>query len=83
MKTFLYLLLAVAVLVLAAWFYLKSGSAVSPRTNAPTNTTNSAIGTGAQAGAAAKAAVPGAIGNTNPFKSNVNPVSGYQNPFGR
>ena len=80
-KNTLYLVLGVVVLVLlGAWFYFKGGTAPAP---APVSTTTAAIGASAQTGDTVKTGVPSAVGKTNPFQSNVNPMSGYQNPFGQ
>lgn len=58
--------------LLGAWWFLKPVS----------NPVASDASNGAQTSDTVKASVPNAIGNTNPFQSDVNPVSGYQNPFG-
>lgn len=81
MKNFGYLLLAVLI-ALGGWFYFNSKSTPPSSSNVAGDATASAVGAGAQAGDTATAGVPNAVGNTNPFESNTNPVSGYQNPFG-
>lgn len=77
----LYIVLAVVVLVLlGAWLYMRpAASPAGTSTSAPTTPLGSAM----QTGDTVKSAVPGAVGKTNPFQSNMNPVGGYQNPFGQ
>jgi len=91
----IYIVIGVAVLLLlaaGAWFFY-SGSmpgagapalqeaplaaATPPAPGVPATL----AGTAVQAGDAAKSAMPDAVGKANPFKADVNPVSGYQNPF--
>ena len=86
MKKLLYI--AVGVIVLAAigaagWFYVKSrgGAGEAQVPVGAVTPANAAVDSAAQASDAATAGAPSEIGKTNPFKANINPVGGYQNPF--
>lgn len=78
------LVLGISILVLlVVVFYLRSGLNAPAPTESTTATSTAAISASAATGETVKTAVPDAIGKTNPFQSDVNPVSGYQNPFGQ
>ncbi|MFA6502751.1 MAG: hypothetical protein WCT45_00650 [Candidatus Paceibacterota bacterium] len=74
----LYVVLVCIVLVLlGVWWYVQrpsSGGSAGPASD---------IGAAAETAASAQSSVSGAVGNTNPFGAEVNPLSGYQNPFGQ
>jgi len=82
-KNILYIVVGVGVIVLVgagAWFFMKSGGEEST-VKAPMSTTTAAIDASAKTSDTVTAGAPSAIGKTNPFKANVSPVAGYQNPF--
>ena len=85
MKKILYIVLGVVVVAAVAggaWFFMKKGTGESTAETAA-STTTTIIDNAAKASDAVTAGAPSAIGKTNPFKANVNPVGGYQNPFGK
>jgi hypothetical protein len=83
-KNIVYVVLGVIVLALLAWFYMQPSATEPVGGVAPVSTTTAAVSAAAGTSDTVKASVPGAIGKTNPFvQSSVNPVSGYQNPFGQ
>lgn len=84
MNKYIYIVIGVVVLVLlaaGAWSFY-SGS--MPGLIRPVEQEQPALATASAPGQTAdtvKATMPDAVGKVNPFKADVNPVSGYQNPF--
>lgn len=62
--------------IAAGWMYMR-GSIIT----APVTTADTPIGKAAETTQAAQSATGDSIEKVNPFKADVNPVSGYKNPF--
>ncbi len=75
-RTLLYVIIIV-IIALAAWVYFRSPKPAE----APVGT--NAIGAAAGTADTVKATMPAAVDSANPFTADVNPTSGYKNPFGQ
>jgi hypothetical protein len=81
MNKFWYAALALIVLALIAarFFFGRGALAPAPQVSPASQ----AINAGVSAGAAAQTSAATAVDNANPFSADVNPASGYKNPFGQ
>jgi hypothetical protein len=65
--------LAIIVLAIAGWLFYRSQSVK--------NTVNPGVLTVTETATNAQSGAANAVGKTNPFGADVNPIQGYKNPF--